>query len=477
MKPLLLKQDAYIAGRWEKSSLGFLSIHNPSSGELVGMAPLCSEPQIRAAFEGAQAAFPSWAALPATERSEKLKSLHRLILDAENELSEILSLEQGKPLSEARAEIRYGAAFVEWYAEEARRVYGETIPAASANKRILVLKQPVGVCAAITPWNFPNAMITRKMAPALAAGCTMVLKPAPETPLSALAIAALVEQAGFPAGVFSVVTADAELFAKVAMQLDFVRKVTFTGSTEVGKILMRQSADSMKRLTCELGGNAPFIVFEDADLGQAVEGAMFAKFRNAGQTCISVNRFLVHDSLAEEFARQLSEKVARLRVGDGMNPTTDIGPLINREALQKVRALLEDAVERGARLVYGSIPDSTSLFITPVIVSGIDERMRIWNEEIFGPVCALRTFRDEEEALTLANASLHGLASYAYTKDLSRAFRVAESLRFGMVGLNDTRISCPQAPFGGMKESGFGREGGWYGLQDYLDIKYLSVGV
>lgn len=474
----LLKSASYIGGKWVQAKNGdTYSVSNPASGEILGRVPNCGSVESLEAFEAARTALPEWSGLSAHVRAAKLKKLYELTLENEKGLAQILTLEQGKPFREAIGEIRYGASFLEWFAEEGKRVYGETVPSSDPSKRIIVIRQPVGVCAAITPWNFPNAMITRKMAPALAAGCTLVLKPAPETPLSALAFAALAEQAGIPAGVFNVVTGDAVAFAETAMKLEFVRKVTFTGSTEVGKILMRQAADTVKRMTLELGGNAPFIIFEDADLERAVEGAMTAKYRNAGQTCISVNRFIVHENVAAKFAEMLAEKTKALRVGNGMEQGSEVGPLINHEAVTKVADLLADAVAKGALLTCGNIPDKKSLFAEPTVVTKIQRGMRIWKEEIFGPVSAIFSFKNEAEAIELANDSVHGLASYFYTKDLGRVFRISEALQYGMVGVNDSFISYPQAPFGGIKQSGFGREGGRQGIDEYLNIKYVNIGL
>lgn len=474
----LFKSLSYINGQWAQSSSGEkFTVYNPATGEALADVPNCRSVDFTSAFESARAAFSEWSAQTAPVRATKLKKLCELILSNEKELAEILTLEQGKPFREALGEVRYGASFVEWFAEEAKRIYGETIPPTNAANRMIVLKQPVGVCAAITPWNFPNAMITRKLAPALAAGCTLVVKPAPETPLSALALAALSEKAGIPAGVLNVVTGDPIEFSETAMKLDYVRKVTFTGSTEVGKILMRQAADTVKRMTLELGGNAPFIVFEDADLGKAVEGAMTAKYRNAGQTCISANRFIVHESLAQKFAAMLAEKSRALRVGNGMEQGSEVGPLINDEAVTKVAELLSDAVSKGAELLCGAVPDKKTLFAQPAVVSKIQRGMRIWKEEIFGPVAAVFSFKTEAEAVELANDTVHGLAGYFYTKDYSRVFRVAEALQYGMVGVNDSFISYAQAPFGGIKQSGFGREGGKQGIDEYLNVKYVNIGL
>ncbi|MBN8548644.1 MAG: NAD-dependent succinate-semialdehyde dehydrogenase [Deltaproteobacteria bacterium] len=478
MQSELIKSASYIAGNWLSAENNeTFPVVNPATGEEIGTVPNCRAARFQEAFVAAQTALPKWSAETAWSRAAKLRRFYELILTHEKELAGILTLEQGKPFREAIGEIRYGASFVEWFAEEAKRTYGETIPTSDPSKRMMVIRQPVGVCAAITPWNFPNAMITRKMAPALAAGCTIVVKPAPETPLSALALAALAEKAEIPAGVFNVVTGDPIEFATTAMKLDYVRKVTFTGSTEVGKTLMRQAADTVKRMTLELGGNAPFLVFEDADVERAVDGAMTAKYRNGGQTCISVNRFIVHEAIADKFSSLLAEKSRALRVGNGMQKETEVGPLINEDAINKVSALLSDALAQGATLTCGSVPDRKSLFAQPTVLTGVSRDMRIWREEIFGPVAAIHRFSSEAQALELANDCLHGLASYVYTRDIGRAHRVSEGLQFGMVGINDSFISYPQAPFGGIKQSGFGREGGKQGIDEYLNIKYVTIGI
>jgi succinate-semialdehyde dehydrogenase/glutarate-semialdehyde dehydrogenase len=392
-------------------------------------------------------------------------------------LAKLLTAEQGKPLLEAEREVVYGASFLEWYAEEAKRIYGETIPSSHPGRRMIVIKEPVGVVGAITPWNFPNAMVTRKIAPALAAGCCVVLKPAPETPLSALAIAELAAEAGFPAGVLNIITGDAETIARVFFDSPSVRKISFTGSTAVGKHLMRESADTVKRITMELGGNAPFIVFDDADIDLAVRQGIGAKYRNAGQTCICVNRFLIQNTILGPFEERLVAESRKLKVGDGSKPGVEIGPLINTKAINKVRDLLIDAIAHGARLALGAIPDQGARFISPCVLTGVTPGMRIFKEEIFGPISIIAPFSSEAEAINIANSTEYGLASYLFTQQLSRAYRVAESLEFGMVGINDTAISAPQAPFGGIKASGIGREGGHFGIEEYLAIKYLHLAI
>ncbi|MBX7144482.1 MAG: NAD-dependent succinate-semialdehyde dehydrogenase [Oligoflexia bacterium] len=479
MTALLINRKNYFAGAWQTSDSGrTFGVLNPATGGLIGEVPDCSEAETNRAIRSAQLALPAWRAMAADERSRKLKKFNQLIIENRKELSQILTTEQGKPLAEAEREILYAASFVEWFAEEARRVYGRTVPGPTPERRIIVTKQALGVCAAITPWNFPCAMITRKLAAALAAGCTMIVKPAPETPFSALALAELALRAEIPPSVFQVITGDAEKIASALMSSTSVRKLSFTGSTEVGKILIRQSAQTVKRLTVELGGNAPFIVFEDADIGKAVKGAMFAKYRNAGQTCVCVNRFIVHESRVEEFAAGLCSASSALKVGNGLDSGVEVGPLISIEAADKVRALIEDALSNGAKRLSGeNISAIGPCFIHPTILSGVNKSMRLWNEEIFGPLCAISSFKTEEQALELANDTEYGLASYFYTKDLSRAFRVAEALESGCVAVNDTVFAFPQGPFGGMKQSGYGKEGGQEGIEEYLTTKYVMMAV
>lgn len=477
MEMILPRNACYINGAWVSAPGKRSVVRNPANGEILGEVPELGYEEAASAVDAAAKAFPAWRGLTAAERSVKLRKLAELLGAHSHELAKLLTLEQGKPLSEAKGEIAYGASYVEWFAEEAKRIYGDTVPASSTAKRILVFKEPVGVCAAITPWNFPHAMIARKMAAALAAGCTFVCKPAPETPLSALALAHMCELAGIPDGVFNVITGPAEPIAKAFMDSELVRKVTFTGSTEVGKILIRQSADTVKRMTMELGGNAPQIVFDDADLERAVKGAVFGKYRNAGQTCICVNRFLVQDGVAEKFTQKLAEASAKLKLGNGLEEGVDVGPLISQEAVNKVNGLLQDAISGGARVVCGGPTDGKSLFMMPTVITDLKPGMRINQEEIFGPVSPVRTFRTEEEAVQIANETVHGLAAYFYTSDVGRVFRISEALAFGMIGVNDTAISCAQAPFGGVKQSGFGREGSRYGMDDYLNIKYVSLGL
>jgi succinate-semialdehyde dehydrogenase/glutarate-semialdehyde dehydrogenase len=432
------------------------------------------------AIDAAAAAQPAWAALPAKSRAAILKRWFDLMMAHQEELAQLMTAEQGKPLAEARGEIAYGASYLEWFAEEGKRVYGDVIPAASQDRRIIVLKQPIGVCAAITPWNFPSAMIARKVGPALAAGCAMVIKPAELTPLSALALADLAGRAGLPKGVLNIVTADAgntPAIGKLLCESPLVRKISFTGSTEVGRILLRQSANSIKKCSMELGGNAPFIVFDDADLEAAVKGAMLSKYRNAGQTCVCANRLLVQDGIYDAFARRLAQEVAGLAVGNGAEPGITVGPLIEPAAIDKVEGHVQDAIAQGARLVIGGARHALGgTFFQPTVLADVTSAMRIFREETFGPVAPLIRFKTEAEAISLANDTEFGLASYLYTRDIGRVFRVAEALEYGMVGINEGIISSEAAPFGGIKQSGLGREGSKYGIEDYLEVKYLCLG-
>ncbi|GGH63024.1 succinate-semialdehyde dehydrogenase [Frigidibacter albus] len=466
-----------IAGEWVTAQSGrTITVTNPATGALIAAVPSVSCAEVARAIAAAEIAQVAWAARPAKERAAVLRMWFDLILGATEDLALILTSEQGKPLSEARGEIAYAASYVEWFAEEAKRIYGDTIPGPTADRRIIVLKQPIGVTAAITPWNFPAAMVTRKIAPALAAGCAMILKPASQTPLTALALVALAERAGVPAGLLSVVTGAAREIGAEITSNPAIRKLSFTGSTEVGKELMRQCAGTVKRTSMELGGNAPFIVFDDADIEAAVEGAIISKYRNAGQTCVCANRLFVQAGVHDAFVRQLSERVAALRVGEGTAPGTEIGPLIDDAAVAKVRDLLADATAKGATIAVGGKAHALGgTYFEPTIVTGTTREMAFFEEEIFGPVAPIFRFETEEEVIRLANDTPFGLASYLYGRDVGRIFRVAEKLECGMVGVNTGLISNEAAPFGGIKESGQGREGSRYGIEDYLEVKYLCL--
>jgi succinate-semialdehyde dehydrogenase/glutarate-semialdehyde dehydrogenase len=473
----LLRTDAYINGAWVPAANGQrFDVTNPTTGAVLAAVPLMGETETQAAITAAAAALPAWRARTAKDRSALLMRWHRLIMDNQEDLARLLTLEQGKPLAEARGEIAYGAAFIEWFAEEGKRAYGDVIPAHKAGARLLVLKQPVGVVGTITPWNFPNAMIARKIGPALAVGCTAVIKPAEATPLSALALAVLAEEAGIPAGVINIVTGDPARIGGELTRNPIVRKISFTGSTRVGQLLMAQCAEGVKKLSLELGGNAPFIVFDDADLDAAVTGALASKFRNSGQTCVCANRFLVQSGVYEAFTAKFAEAVRKLQVGDGLTAGVTQGPLINRAAVEKVETLLADAVAKGGRIVTGGKPHARGgLFFEPTLVADVPATARIAREEVFGPVAPLFRFETEAEAIALANDTEYGLAAYFYARDLGRVWRVAEALDYGMVGINEGLISTEVAPFGGMKASGTGREGSKYGLNDYLEIKYLCM--
>jgi succinate-semialdehyde dehydrogenase/glutarate-semialdehyde dehydrogenase len=474
----LFRTQCYVDGQWCAAANGkTFSVTNPATGERIAEVPDMSAAETRRAIEAADAALPGWRSKTAKERSNVLRRWFELVMAAQDDLGALLTAEQGKPLGEARGEIAMGAAFIEWFAEEARRVYGDVIPPHAADKRILVFKQPVGVCAAITPWNFPSAMITRKVAPAIAAGCTVVLKPAEATPLSALALAALAERAGLPKGVFNVITGDAATIGGELTGNPIVRKLSFTGSTEIGKLLMKQCSGTLKKLSLELGGNAPFIVFDDADLDAAADGAVASKFRNAGQTCVCANRIFVQDAVYDAFSQKLAERVKTLRVGNGMEQGVTIGPLIDADGVAKVERHIADAVQKGAKVALGGKPDPHgALFFQPTILTGVTPAMRIASEETFGPVAPLFRFTDEADAVRLANATEFGLAAYFYGRDVARIFRVAEALEYGMVGVNIGMVSTEVAPFGGVKESGHGREGSKYGIEDYLEIKYVCLG-
>ena len=476
--PSLFRQQCYIDGKWVDADNGkTLAVNNPATGEILGTVPNMGAAETRRAIEAANAAMPAWRAKTARERSVILRRWFDLMMANQEDLAKLLTAEQGKPLAEARGEIAYGASFIEWFAEEAKRIYGDTIPQHQADKRIVVLKEPIGVCAAITPWNFPNAMITRKSGPALAAGCTMVLKPATATPYSALAMAELGERAGIPKGVFSIVTGSASAIGGEMTSNPIVRKITFTGSTEVGKLLLQQCARTVKKASMELGGNAPFIVFDDADLDAAVEGAITSKYRNTGQTCVCANRLLVQDKVYDAFAAKLAEKVRAMKVGNGMEPGVVQGPLIDSAAVAKVEEHISDAVAKGAKVLVGGKRHTLGgTFFEPTVLTGVNTTMKVTKEETFGPVAPLFRFRDEKEAIRLANDTEFGLASYFYGRDIGRIWRVAEALEYGIVGINTGLISTEVAPFGGVKESGIGREGSKYGIEDYLVIKYLCMG-
>jgi succinate-semialdehyde dehydrogenase/glutarate-semialdehyde dehydrogenase len=476
--PSLLVADAYIDGAWVGADER-TAVKNPANGETVAEVADLGAAGARRAIDAAYAAQKDWAARTAKERCALLLKWNQLMLDNADDLGAILTAEMGKPLAEAKGEIAYGASFIEWFAQEGRRVYGDTIPGHQPDKRILVLKQPIGVAASITPWNFPNAMIARKVGPALAAGCTFVARPSELTPLSALAMAVLAERAGIPNGVLNVVTsADAAAVGQEFCSNPKVKKISFTGSTRVGQILMRQAADGIKKLSLELGGNAPFIVFDDADVDKAVEGALIAKYRNAGQTCVCANRIYVQRGVMNAFADKLASAVAKLKVGDGFEPGVQIGPLISKPALAKVEQHVRDAVEKGARVIVGGKRHAAGeLFYEPTVIAGATPEMRISREETFGPVAPLFAFDTVEEAVQLANDTEFGLASYFYARDLSRVFKVAEALEYGMVGVNTGLISTAEAPFGGVKMSGLGREGSKYGIEEYLAVKYVCLSV
>lgn len=475
--PSLLRQRAYVNGQWIAADDGqSLAVTDPASGLAIASIPLLQAAEIRGAIAAADRAWPAWRAMPAANRCEILERWYQLVLEHQDDLALIMTAEQGKPLVEAKGEVRYGAGFIKWFAEEGRRTYGQTIPSPANDRRILTLKQPVGVCAAITPWNFPIAMITRKCAPALAAGCTIIVKPSELTPLSALALAELAERAGVPAGVFNVVTGLPKTIGDELTANPTVRKISFTGSTAVGRLLMKQSADDIKRLSLELGGNAPFIVFDDADVDLAVEGVMQSKFRNAGQTCVCANRVLVQAGIHDRFVAALLPKVQALKVGPGLEQGTTIGPLINVAAAQKVAAHLRDAVAKGAQVLFGQEAPEGSQFVPPTVVGGATTEMRLANEETFGPLLPLFKFDTEQQALDIANATPYGLAAYFFTADIARAWRVGEALEFGMVGLNTGSVSMEVAPFGGIKQSGLGREGASQGIDEYLEIKAFHMG-
>ena len=474
-----LKEQCFIDGQWCDADSGkTVNVIDPGSGKVLGTVPNMGEAETARAIAAAEKALPAWRAKTAGERARILRRLFDLMMENQAALGELLSREQGKPFAEAKGEIAYGASFIEWFAEEGKRAYGDVIPGHAPDRRIVTIKQPVGVVAAVTPWNFPNAMITRKLGPALAAGCTMVLKPASATPYSALAIAVLAEQAGIPAGVFNVVTGSARAIGGELTRNPVVRKLTFTGSTEIGVQLLRECADTVKKVSMELGGNAPFLVFDDADVDAAVDGAMISKFRNNGQTCVCTNRFYVQDGVYDEFVEKLAKRVKGLKIGYGMEDGVDVGPLIDEAGVEKVEEHLQDALSGGANVLAGGKRSPLGgTFFEPTVVANVKADMLLAREETFGPLAGVIRFKDEEEAIRLANDTEFGLASYFYARDLSRVWRVAEGLEAGMVGINTGLISTEVAPFGGIKQSGLGREGSRHGLDDYMEIKYLCMGI
>jgi succinate-semialdehyde dehydrogenase / glutarate-semialdehyde dehydrogenase len=477
--PKLLRTQLYIGGKWaDADKRDTADVINPATLEKLGTVPNGGAEETRRAIDLAAQAMPAWAARTAKDRANILRRWYDLMMQHQDDLAQIMTAEQGKPLAEAKGEIVYAASFIEWFAEEGKRLYGDTIPGHQPDKRIIVIRQPIGVVAAITPWNFPAAMITRKAGPALAAGCTFICKPAMQTPYSALALAELAERAGIPPGVFNVITGNAQAIGGEMTSNPLVRKITFTGSTAIGKKLMEQSAGTLKKLSLELGGNAPFIVFEDADLDAAVQGAIASKYRNTGQTCVCANRLLIQDSVYDAFSSKLVEAVAKLRVGDGLKGVTDQGPLIDEKALAKVEEHLADAKSKGAKIAFGGKRHALGgTFYEPTVVIGVTPDMLMAREETFGPVAPLFRFKTEAEAIRMANDTEFGLAAYFYTRDLSRTWRVGEALEYGIVGINTGIISTEVAPFGGVKESGFGREGSKYGIVDYTELKYMCVGI
>lgn len=477
--PTLFRQQAMINGRWrDASSKETLAVTNPANGQQLGNVPKMGAAETREAIDAAAGALPAWRALTAKERSSILRRWFELMMEHQDDLAHLMTLEQGKPLAEAKGEISYAASFIEWFAEEGKRIYGDTIPGHQADKRLLVIKQPIGVTAAITPWNFPSAMITRKAGPALAAGCTMVLKPASQTPFSALALAELANRAGIPEGVLNVVTGSASEVGGELTGNPLVRKLSFTGSTEIGRQLMEQCAKDIKKVSLELGGNAPFIVFDDADLDKAVEGALASKFRNAGQTCVCANRLYVQDGVYDRFTEKLQQAVSKLQIGDGLQPNVTIGPLIDEKAIAKVQEHIADALGKGARIVTGGkVHELGGNFFQPTILVDVPCDAKVAKEETFGPLAPLFRFKDEADVIAQANDTEFGLAAYFYARDLGRVFRVGEALEYGIIGINTGLISTEVAPFGGVKSSGLGREGSKYGIDDYLEIKYMCIGI
>ena len=473
----LFIEKAYIDGRWvDADDKSTLEVINPVNQEIIGHVPNCGADETNVAINAAAAAQKKWQKYPAKEKASILRNFYDLLCSNQDDLAKILTYEQGKPLAEAIGEIAYSASFIEWFAEEAKRVYGDLIPGHMHDRRTLVIKQPVGVVASITPWNFPSAMLARKVGPALATGCSLVCKPAKQTPFSALAFAYLAEEAGVPKGLLNVLTGNAQTIGKALTDSEVVRKLTFTGSTEVGKMLLKECAKTVKRVSMELGGHAPFIVFEDADIGAAVEGAIAAKYRNAGQTCVCANRIYVHEDIYEEFSEGFTKEAGKLKTGQGFDPSTDQGPLIDQAALAKVEEHVADAKNHGGQITLGGQPHKLGgLFYEPTVIKGANDEMLVSYEETFGPVAPLFSFSSEEEVIERANNTPFGLASYFYTSDLAKSWRVSEQLEYGIVGLNTGIISTEMAPFGGIKESGMGREGSKYGIDDYLEIKYVSL--
>ncbi|MDH5161642.1 NAD-dependent succinate-semialdehyde dehydrogenase [Heyndrickxia oleronia] len=470
------KQLMYCNGEWIGSDIPVLEVTNPATGEVIATVPFGGKREAQLAIDAANDAFPHWAALSAYERGDLIRAWYDLVKEHEMELANIMTAEQGKPLKEALGEIQYANGFLSWYAEEGKRVYGEMIPATQRNKRLWVQKQPVGVVAAITPWNFPAAMITRKVGPALAAGCTVVVKPAEQTPLTALKLAELAEKAGIPKGVINVITGDPKEIGEVWLQDPKVRKLTFTGSTEVGKLLMRGSADTVKKISLELGGHAPVIITKNADMNKAVDGVIAAKFRNAGQTCVCSNRIYVHEEILDEFTTKFTAKVKELRIGNGMDEGTEIGPLIDEAAISKVQQHVSDAVQKGAKIETGGNLEN-GLFYQPTVLSNVNDEMLCMREETFGPLAPIASYTSEEEVIRRANDSIFGLAAYVFTENISEGIRIVEGLEYGIIGFNDGLPSTPQAPFGGFKQSGLGREGGHHGIEEYLEVKYVSLGL
>ncbi|MEQ8356523.1 MAG: NADP-dependent succinate-semialdehyde dehydrogenase [Kiloniellaceae bacterium] len=476
--PRLFREQCYIDGSWADADSGaVIEVTNPATGDVLGTIPKMGTAETRRAIEAAEKAWPAWRDMLAKERANILRKWFNLIIENQDDLARLMTLEQGKPLAEAKGEVVYGASFIEWFAEETKRIYGDTIPQHQPDKRIVVIKQSIGVVAAITPWNFPNAMITRKCAPALAAGCPVVIKPATQTPYSAFALAELAERAGIPAGIVNVVTGSAKEIGGEMTSSPVVRKLSFTGSTEVGKLLMEQCASTVKKVSLELGGNAPFIVFDDADLDAAVEGAIISKFRNTGQTCVCANRILVQESVYDAFAAKLTEAVKKLKVGFGLEEGVNLGPLIDAAGLEKVEEHVADATSKGAKVaVGGARHERGGTFYQPTVLTGVTTKMKVTREETFGPIAPLFSFKTEEEGIALANDTEFGLAAYFYARDLGRVWRVGEALESGMVGINTGLISTEVAPFGGVKESGIGREGSKYGIEEFLEVKYLCMG-